>query len=79
MDELVLDAHVRWVQYAQPVVERSCQKLIPDILLPVANPFLATVAQIYLEDQGTNYAIRQGRETTLICAGELDSIQNALP
>ena len=75
-DERVLDTHVWRARYAQPVVERGYRKLIPDMRTPIENLFLATMAQIYPEDRGTNYAIRQGRETAQVCAGALDSIRN---
>ena len=62
-DDRILDAHVWRARYAQPVVECGYRKLIPDMRTPIGNLFLATMAQIYPEDRGTNYAIRQGRET----------------
>ncbi len=60
-NDQVLDAHVWRADYAQPVVERGYGKLIPDVRTPLQNLFIATMAQIYPEDRGTNYAIRQGR------------------
>ena len=71
-DERVLDAHVWRARYAQPVVERGYRRFIPDTRTPVENLFLATMAQIYPEDRGTNYAIRQGRETAGLCAATVD-------
>ena len=62
-DGHILDAHVWRARYAQPVVECGYRKLIPDIRTPIENLFLATMAQVYPEDRGTNYAIRQGRKT----------------
>ena len=67
-DERVLNTQVWRARYAQPVVERGYRKLIPNIRTPIENLFLATMAQIYPEDRGTNYAIRQGRETARKCA-----------
>ena len=61
-DERVLDAHVWRARYAQPVVERGYHRLIPDRQTPLANLLLATMAQIYPQDRGTNYAIQQGRK-----------------
>ena len=71
-DERVLDAHVWRARYAQPVVERGYRKLIPDMRTPIEGLFLATMAQIYPEDRGTNYAIRQGRETAHALAAALN-------
>lgn len=48
--------------YSQPIVERYYSALIPSQQTPLVNLYLATMAQIYPEDRGTNYAIRQGRE-----------------
>ena len=78
-DERVLDAHVWRARYAQPVVERGYRKLIPDMRTPVENLFLATMAQIYPEDRGTNYAVRQGRETAHALAAALNGRQLTTP
>ena len=78
-DDWVLDAHVWRGGYAQPVVECGYRKLIPDVRTPIENLLLATMAQIYPEDRGTNYAIRQGREAALICARALDSVRKEPP
>ena len=61
-DERVLAAHVWRARYAQPVVECGYRWLIPDRQTPLSNLLLATMAQIYPQDRGTNYAIQQGRE-----------------
>ena len=71
-DDRVLAAHVWRARYAQPVVERGYRRLIPATRTPVTNLFLATMAQIYPEDRGTNYAIRQGREIARAAAATLD-------
>ncbi|MHC4623102.1 MAG: NAD(P)/FAD-dependent oxidoreductase [Planctomycetota bacterium] len=48
-------------EYAQPVVGRHHSRLIPSRETPIEGLYLATMAQIYPEDRGTNYAIREGR------------------
>ncbi len=70
-DDRILAAHVWRAQYAQPVVERGYRRLIPATRTPVTNLFLATMAQIYPQDRGTNYAIRQGREVARAVAAAL--------
>jgi hypothetical protein len=40
---------------------------------PVPNLFLATMAQVYPEDRGTNYAIREGRRVARLVAERLRS------
>ena len=67
----VLAAHVWRAPYAQPVVVRGYRQLIPDLQTPIGNLLLATMAQIYPEDRGTNYAIRQGREAARSLAATL--------
>jgi protoporphyrinogen oxidase len=57
----VLDAHVWRAQYSQPIVECGYRSMIPPNHTPVAKLHLASMAQIYPEDRGTNYAIRDGR------------------
>ncbi len=54
--------HSVWrAPYAQPVVVPCYRELIPDSVTPLAGLYLSTMAQVYPEDRGTNYAIREGR------------------
>ena len=46
---------------AQPVTERNYSSYVPAAATPFANARISTMAQIYPEDRGTNYAIREGR------------------
>ncbi|MHC4240225.1 MAG: hypothetical protein ACYSUC_10820, partial [Planctomycetota bacterium] len=52
--------HVFKAPYAQPVVERHHSGNIPSNETPIEGLYIATMAQIYPEDRGTNYAIREG-------------------
>jgi protoporphyrinogen oxidase len=61
--ECVLAAHVWRARYAQPLVLRNYGTLVPRHETPVAGLFLATMAQVYPQDRGTNYAVRDGRAT----------------
>ncbi len=70
-DDWVLNAHVWRARYAQPVVERGYRALIPGTRTPITGFFLSTMAQIYPQDRGTNYAIQQGREIARVCAEAL--------
>jgi protoporphyrinogen oxidase len=54
-------AHVWRARHSQPVVERGYGSLVPPVDTPVKRLFLSTMAQVYPEDRGTNYAIREGR------------------
>jgi protoporphyrinogen oxidase len=67
-------AHVWRARWSQPIVQREYGSLIPDRSPPLAGVYLATMAQVYPEDRGTNYAIRDGRAIGRQVADELDSI-----
>jgi len=64
--------HRVWrAEYAQPVTERGFSSYVPPTETPFANGFIATMAQIYPEDRGTNYAIREGRAVAQRIASQL--------
>ncbi len=54
--------HVWKARWAQPIVERYYSRLIPAIEAPAPGLYICSMAQIYPEDRGTNYAIREGRQ-----------------
>lgn len=58
-------------RWSQPVVEKEYSRLIPDEDGPRPGFHLCSMAQIYPEDRGTNYAIREGRRLGRRLAGEL--------
>lgn len=60
--DVIENAHIWRADYAQPLVERHYNRLIPDFVAPVKNLFLSSMAQVYPEDRGTNYAVRNGCE-----------------
>ena len=60
-------------EHAQPVTERDYSQYVPGRETPFDNTFISTMSQIYPEDRGTNYAIREGREV----AAHLQSMLNA--
>lgn len=56
-------AHHLWrARWSQPVVEKHYSKLIPSQDGPKEGFYSCSMAQIYPEDRGTNYAIREGRK-----------------
>jgi protoporphyrinogen oxidase len=57
----VLAAHVWRARYSQPIVVRRYSSLIPPVETPLSGLYLSSMAQVYPEDRGTNYAIREGR------------------
>ncbi|WP_404207561.1 NAD(P)/FAD-dependent oxidoreductase [Vibrio sp. V03_P4A6T147] len=57
----VIKHHLWRARWSQPVVEKHYSKLIPEQEGPVEGMHICSMAQIYPEDRGTNYAIREGR------------------
>lgn len=64
--------HVWRARYSQPIVVRHYSNLIPAMAAPLTGLYLATMAQIYPEDRGTNYAIREGRQVGQVVANALE-------
>jgi protoporphyrinogen oxidase len=58
----ILGAHVWRARYSQPIVVRRYGALIPAVDTPLPGLYLSSMAQVYPEDRGTNYAIREGRK-----------------
>jgi len=65
--------------YAQPVCVCGYRGLIPAERTPIEGLRLVTMAQLYPEDRGTNYAVRQGREAARRLLAELDLGAGSLP
>jgi len=61
-DAWVRRHHVWRARWAQPLVVRHYSVRMPAMETPLPGLFLATMAQIYPEDRGTNYAVREGRK-----------------
>lgn len=59
--EWVVGFKVWRAPYSQPLITRNYSKLLPPMQTPLKNLWLSTMAQIYPEDRGTNYAVRYGR------------------
>ncbi len=53
--------HVWRARFSQPIVEPHYSAIIPAEQTPFENLLITSMAQIYPEDRGTNYAIREGR------------------
>jgi len=67
----IIDFHLYKAEYSQPIVVKDYSALIPLAETPIKNLWLSTMAQIYPEDRGTNYAIREGRKIGRALANEL--------
>ncbi len=71
--EVWIKEHYIWrTLYAQPITTKNYSLLIPTMFTPYKNLFLNSMAQIYPEDRGTNYAVRNAE----ILAGDLLSRSN---
>jgi protoporphyrinogen oxidase len=68
---MIVRAHSWQASDAQPVVEVGYSQLVPGHDTPIAGLYLATMAQVYPEDRGTNYAVRDGRKVAGLLAAAL--------
>lgn len=65
-----IQAHHLWrARWSQPVVEKHYSRMIPAEDGPQPGFHVCSMAQIYPEDRGTNYAIREGRKLGQRLAG----------
>ena len=60
--EWIIRHHVWRARFAQPIAVPGYSSFIPSQQTPIPNIFITTMAQIYPEDRGTNYAVREGRK-----------------
>lgn len=70
--------HVWKARYSQPVITKHYSKNIPESQTPIKSLWLNTMAQIYPEDRGTNYAVRYGRKVARDILGSI-SPQHGTP
>jgi len=70
----ILSHHVWKAQFSQPVITKKYSNLIPSLKTPIDGLWLCTMAQIYPEDRGTNYAVRYGRR---VAKEMLESFHNS--
>ena len=47
--------------FAQPIVPVNYSEIMPSMLTPLSNVFLANIEQVYPWDRGTNYAVELGQ------------------
>ncbi|MBF9040332.1 FAD-dependent oxidoreductase [Rhodobacterales bacterium LSUCC0387] len=59
--EWIVSATVWRAKCSQPIVSKWYSSVVPEADTELAGFYINTMAQIYPEDRGTNYAIRQGR------------------
>ncbi len=59
----VIGYRVWRAEFSQPVITRNYSEFVPARRTPIEGLWLSTMAQIYPEDRGTNYAVNHARET----------------
>jgi protoporphyrinogen oxidase len=62
--------HVWKAPYAQPIIGCNYSRIMPSNRTPVRGFYIATMAQVYPEDRGTNYAVREGRRIAKMTLGD---------
>ena len=62
----VIDYKIWRSEYAQPITEKDYSKFVPGHDTIYNNAWICTMAQIYPEDRGTNYSIRDGKKLAKI-------------
>ena len=67
----IAEQHLFKLKYAQHVVDTAYQAKIPACRTPWPGVYLANFAQIYPEDRGTNFAVREGDKVAALILGEL--------
>lgn len=70
----ILHYSVWRARHAQPVVVRNYSKRIPSVRTPLQGLYISTMAQVYPQDRGTNYAIRDGRRVARLVANDLNEL-----
>jgi protoporphyrinogen oxidase len=62
-DEKIVSNYYLWKElYSQPLVTKNYSQFIANLQPKLQNVYINTMAQIYPEDRGTNYAIREGKK-----------------
>lgn len=57
----IIKHHLWKARWSQPIVERDYSRIIPAENGPIEGFHICSMAQIYPEDRGTNYAVRSGK------------------
>jgi protoporphyrinogen oxidase len=57
----VVEKHLFKLKYAQHIVDTTYQSKIPDYKTPLPNIYLSNFSQVFPEDRGTNFAVREGQ------------------
>ncbi len=69
--EGVTARHIFRLRHAQHVVDKNYLKKMPSYQTPIPGVFLANFSQIYPEDRGTNFAVKQAKEVSALVINSL--------
>lgn len=69
--EEILENNIFKFKHAQHIVDTSYQSKIAEYKTPVKGVYLSNFSQIYPEDRGTNYAVREGNKIAEIINKDL--------
>jgi protoporphyrinogen oxidase len=65
----VIERTVFKLKHAQHIVDTSYQSKIPDYQTPLPGVFLANFSQVFPDDRGTNFAVREGNKIAALLDG----------
>jgi protoporphyrinogen oxidase len=66
----IIEQHIFRFRAAQHIVDTNYEKKIPDHKTPLPGVFLSNFSQIFPEDRGTNFAVREGEKTAALIRRE---------
>ena len=58
----VVKCHLWKEQYSQPLIVKDYSKILLETQSQIERLHVSSMAQVYPEDRGTNYAVREGRK-----------------
>ncbi|HLA26118.1 MAG TPA: FAD-dependent oxidoreductase, partial [Patescibacteria group bacterium] len=67
----ITEKHLFKFKFAQHVADLDYKNKIPDYRTPIAGVYLANFSQIFPEDRGTNYAVREGKKIAELLRSDL--------
>lgn len=71
-EKMIKELNIFKFKFAQHIVDTDYAKKIPDYQTPLKNVYLSNFSQIYPEDRGTNYAVREGNKIAEMIARNLN-------
>lgn len=58
----LIDAQLFKTPFAQPIIPTRYSRILPSLITPLSNIYLANIQQVYPWDRGTNYAVELGEK-----------------